>query len=424
MSPIISQNTNHLSFVQAGAESDNKNEDEKTPFHMAAERGHVEVVEFILNNDKNAKNDCDEDDNTALHLAASNKMTRTVETLLEYGSDVRKRNNKDWTPLDCAAAAGSYKCVLKILEAGSDLDPMDKKQTTPLHLTAIHGHATVTRLLMDWGAKIEIENTDGKNALELAIEHGHKAVAEVILGSKDWRKAMVSSSIGTNEWLDTPLRMLIRKFPSLAVKVLDNCITKESVGKVDENNNSTGHHNGGGKVEYKFDYTFLEDTYNYKRHVLKKDLTTDAENSKEEKDKIRFEWDLNSNKPYSKSALVIQNNHPLQLMCKQQQKTLMKHPLCLALLRHKWNRFQFLFWFYVIFYFVYLGLITTFVMMDLDLLSSDNRTTLNALRWPIFIYICVGLVLELFDLYRVMSSLISHVHTSLQANSIDEAFLL
>jgi hypothetical protein len=193
--------------------------------------------------------------------------------------------------------------------------------------------------------------------------------------------------------------MLIRKFPSLAVKVLDNCITKESVGKVDENNNKAS----GGKVEYKFDYTFLEDTYNYKRHVLEKDmdLTTFTDNSKKEKDRIRFEWDQSSRKPYSKSALVIQNNHPLQLMCKQQQKSLMKHPLCLALLRHKWNRFQFLFWFYIIFYIVYLGLITTFVMMDLDLLSSDNRSTLNALRWPIFIYICVGLVLELFDLYRV-----------------------
>mgnify|MGYP001335026529 CR=1 FL=1 len=293
--------------------------------------------------------------------------------------------------------------LLRILEAGSDLDPMDKKQTTPLHLTAIHGHATVTKLLMDWGAKIEIENTDGKNALERAIEHGHKAVAEVILGSKDWRKAMVSSSIGTNEWLDTPLRMLIRKFPSLAVKVLDNCITKESVGEVDENNNNSSSHDSG-KVKYKFDYTFLEDTYNYKRHVLKKevDLTTFTDNSKEEKNIIKFEWDSTSRKPYSKSALVIQNNHPLQLMCRQQQKTLMKHPLCLALLRHKWNRFQFLFWFYIIFYLVYLGLITTFVMMDLDLLSSHNRSTLNALRWPIFIYICVGLVLELFDVYRVM----------------------
>ena len=371
---------------------------------MAAERGHVEVVEFILDVDKNAKNDCDEDDNTALHLAASNKMTDTVKTLLEHGSDVRKKNNKDWTPLDCAAAAGSYKCVLAILQAGSDLDPMDKKKTTPLHLTAINGHASVTRLLIESGAKIEIENTDGKNALELAIEHGHKAVAEVILASPHWRRAMVSSSIGTNEWLDTPLRMLIRKFPSLAVKVLDNCITKESVGKVDENNNNTSHRNGDGKVEYKFDYTFLEDTYNYKRDVLKKevDLTTSTDNSKYENDKIRFVWDSTSTEPYSKSALVIQNNHPLQLMCKQQQKTLMKHPLCLALLRHKWNRFQFLFWFYILFYLVYLGLITTFVMMDLDLLSSDNRSTLKALRWPIFIYICVGLVLELFDLFRVM----------------------
>ena len=195
--------------------------------------------------------------------------------------------------MDCAAAAGSYKCVLKILEAGSDLDPMDKKQTTPLHLTAIHGHSTVTKLLMDWGAKIEIENTDGKNALELAIEHGHKAVAEVILSSPHWRKAMVSSSIGTNEWLDTPLRMLIRKFPSLAVKVLDNCITKESVGKVDENNNKAS----GGKVEYKFDYTFLEDTYNYKRHVLEKDmdLTTFTDNSKKAKERRCNKYQLAQN---------------------------------------------------------------------------------------------------------------------------------
>ena len=85
------------------------------------------------------------------------------------------------------------------------------------------------------------------------------------------------------------LRMLIRKFPSLAVKVLDNCITKESVGEVDENNNNSSSHDSG-KVEYKFDYTFLEDTYNYKRHVLKKevDLTTFTDNSKEEKEKIKF----------------------------------------------------------------------------------------------------------------------------------------
>ena len=368
-------------LIQAGAESDNKNEDEKTPFHMAAERGHVDVVEYILNNDKNAKNDCDEDDNTALHLAASNKMTNTVEMLLEFGSDVRKRNNKDWTPLDCAAASGSYNCVLKILEAGSDLDPMDKKQTTPLHLTAIHGHAHVTRLLMEWGAKIEIENTDGKNALELAIEHGHKVVAEAILSSPHWRKAMISSNIGTNEWLDTPLRMLIRKFPSLAVKVLDNCITKESVGAVDQNNNST---DVKAKVQYKFDYSFLEDTYNYKRHVIRKeeDIPSSGDKATGEVEKIKFDWDPHGKKPYSRSALVIQNNHPLLLMCKQQHKTLMKHPLCLALLRHKWNKFQFLFWFYILFYLFYLGLITAFVMMDLDLISSDttNRKTLNGLR--------------------------------------------
>ena len=403
-------------LIEHEAQVDNKNEDEKTPFHMAAENGHVEVVEYILSKDKNAKNDCDEDDNTGLHLAASNKMTNTVELLIESGSDVRKRNNREWTPLDCAAAAGSFKCVLKILEAGADVDPMDKKGITPLHLTAIHGHPQVTRLLLEHGARIEIENDDGKNALELAIESDHKAVAEAILSSEHWKMAMTSSSVSPGGWLDTPLRMLIRKFPELAAKVLDNCITKDKdKDKVDANNNviRSGMSSKTNKVEYRFDYTFLEDTFNYKakertfdenwdlklrsvRSVGEEELGSTG--MSENKGHMRFQFSPDSDKPYDKDSLVIQNNHPLMIMVKQQQKTLMKHPLCLALLRHKWKKFQYIFYFYVLFYLVYLGLITTFVLMDLDLMSSDHTT---ALRWPIFIYICFGLILELFDFYRV-----------------------
>ena len=383
---------------------------------MAAEQGHIEVVEFILKNEKNAKNNCDEDENTALHLAASNKMTRTVETLLEYGSDVRKRNSKGWTPLECAAAAGSYKCVLKLLEARSEVDTMDKKKATPLHLTAIHGHASVARLLMDWGAKIEIEDTDGKNALELAIENGHEAVAEVILDSDDWKKAMVTSSTRPNKWfwrsafgsskmgpkecLDTPLRMLIRKFPSLAAKVLDKCITKVPTNKVDKNNNDNSQPNGvdSGKVGYKFDYTLLEDTYNYERqksHVVL---------SKEKKDQIKFEWNPTSGEPYSKNAFVIQKNHPLRLMCKHQEMALLKHPLCLALMKHKWARS---FWVYVlqfISYIVYLGLITSFV--NYSQTKGKPVIDLELLWGATLICIIVGFVLEIFDIKRVIRNLI------------------
>ena len=106
-------------LIDHGADIDNKNEDEKTPFHMAAAAGHTDVVKYLLEVDKTAVNDKDEDDNTALHLAATNKMTNTLEILLENGSSVHEKNDNFWTPLDCAAAAGAYKCVLKLLEHGS-----------------------------------------------------------------------------------------------------------------------------------------------------------------------------------------------------------------------------------------------------------------------------------------------------------------
>ena len=106
-------------LIDHGADIDNKNEDEKTPFHMSAANGHTDVVKYLLEVDKTAVNDKDEDDNTALHLAATNKMTNTLEILLENGSSVHEKNDNFWTPLDCAAAAGAYKCVLKLLEHGS-----------------------------------------------------------------------------------------------------------------------------------------------------------------------------------------------------------------------------------------------------------------------------------------------------------------
>ena len=377
-------------LIDHGAEIDNKNEDEQTPFHMAAEAGHSDVVEFICEHDKSAVNDVDEDDNSALHLAATNKMTRTVEVLLEHGSDVRKRNDKDWTPLDCAAASGSYKCAAKILEVGADVDPRDRKNTTPLHLTAIHGHPGVARLLLDNGAKVDIENDEGKSALELAIENGNKAVADVILSSDHWREAMKASSVGKNNRLDTPLRMLIKTFPELASKVLDKCISKEQDKDL--------------KFIFNFDFTFLEDTFNYKEIVDDLKKSSEAEDGQVgEKGTRRFEFDP-GNDPYNSDNNIISENHPLMLMTKQKQKSLLKHPLSLALLRDKWNRYKYLFYFYLVYYCVFLALTTAYVLIDMDQVGKEdnNAKLLLTFRVPIVVVISIGVFLELLDLLRVI----------------------
>ena len=67
------------------------------------------------------------------------------------------------------------------------------------------------------------------NCLDVAIDNGHVDVATTILGDDEWRDALCND----NRWASkeraqqteymTPMRKLIRSFPSLAQQVLDNC---------------------------------------------------------------------------------------------------------------------------------------------------------------------------------------------------------
>ena len=357
-------------LVDHGADCDNKNEDERTPFHMAAASGHTEVVKYLLGVDKTAVNDKDEDDNTALHLAATNKMTNTLQILLENGSSVHERNDNFWTPLDCAAAAGAYKCVQKLLEHGSKIDPRDRKNTTPLHLSAMYGHNNITQLLLDNGADIQIENDNGRNALEIAVEFGNKEVAETILSSEHWRTALKTAIPTRDGKLDTPMRILIRKFPELAKKVLDRCIKKSD--KKEET--------------YLFDYTFLEDAYHFRW----------SEGSYVYEEKLQED-------PYAK-PITVENNHPLVLMVKQKQKHLLKHPLCLALLRQKWKSSGlFVFILQVLLYLGYLVSITTYILIRSEdsFNLNQNKSKIGIARYTLLVFIGLGLLKEVWDLNLV-----------------------
>ena len=261
----------------------------------------------------------------------------------------------------------------------------------------MYGHPAVAKLLLDNGARVDIETDEGKSALELAIEHGNKAVADVILSSDHWREALKACSVGKDNNLDTPLRMLIRKFPELASKVLDKCISKEQ--------------NKDSKFIFNFDFTFLEDTFNYKRIVDDQTKKFAAEDGPVgEKSIRRFEFKP-GNAPYNSDNNVTSENHPLMLMTKQKQKSLLKHPLSLALLRDKWNRYKYLFYFYLVYYCVFLALTTAYVHIDMDQVGKEenNAKLLLTFRVPIVVVISVGVFLEVLDLLRVKISNINHI---------------
>ena len=384
------------------ADIDNKNEDEQTPFLLAAKHGHVDVVHCLLQTDRSAIFDKDEDDNTALHLAATEKMTYTVDALLSEGASVFEKNDNNWTPLDCAAASGAYKCAELLIGYGSPLDPMDRKMTTPLHLTAIHGHAQVAQLLLNNGANIALENDEGKNALELAIHHGNRNVTETILDSSHWKLGLQTSNVGINQKgkdvLDTPMRMLIRTFPDITEKVLDKCITKNK--DKDTNKEET-------KQDYlDLDYQFLDDTFNFAR-------TADADGSN-----LHFQYkdekDRDVKQPYDSNGTTLMENHPLMLMVKHKHKHLLKHPLCIGLLRHKWKRFgRFVFYFQFLLYILFLTSVTCNVLLKMEHRNMTEgslvehapekavQTAEGISKWAVIILAATLLLIELSEIIRV-----------------------
>ena len=332
-----------------GVDVDNKNEDERTPCHLAARYGHVDVLKLILEKDSFAIFDNDEDDNTPLHLAAKHSHAEAVDFLLCQGASVHKRNSKNWTALDCAAASGSYDCAVLLLNHDSPVDPQDRRGVTPLHLAAIHGHEKLARLLLEHDAGLALENDDGMNALELAIHHHNKNVVEVILDNRNWRVAMKSINVANTDQEEiipnTPMRMLIRTYPDLAEKIFDMCIKTTPTC-------------------IQMDFTFIEDTYTMTR-------------SRARTGKVFFkhkELSQDNVQSYDDSGTLSMINHPLMIMVKEKQKQLLKHPLCLALLRRKWKMFgRYVFYTQLYVYIAFMAFLTAFIMNKLKTFPDESN---------------------------------------------------
>ena len=281
-----------------GADIDIQNWDKRTPCHLAAAAGHTQILELLLKHDHNAIFDKDDDGNTLLHLAAMNKHSDTVKLLIAFGAPVQKRNRKEWTPLDSAAVSGCLKSCKLLLDNNSPLEPKDRSNRTPLHMAAIHGHSSVVKFLMDRGASVRKESREGYNALELAIEHGHKQVVEVLLESKHWKAAMKSVHTVGKDTPDTPMRMLIRKFPDVAEKVLDKCITRREIVLARGGEEPESKKKRESYEEYEFDFQFLDDTFAFE---------TLNERDDENIEEVIFKYRDNSDTKKKKKSLQYYN---------------------------------------------------------------------------------------------------------------------
>ena len=85
------------SLFKHDCEPDMPNENGTTPMHIAAEKGHLEIMEALVDSGASV-NIQDNDGNTPLHVATKQQKSKSTALLLSMGCDPTIRNKAGLTP--------------------------------------------------------------------------------------------------------------------------------------------------------------------------------------------------------------------------------------------------------------------------------------------------------------------------------------
>ncbi|KAM1395506.1 hypothetical protein ACFX15_030572 [Malus domestica] len=152
------------------------------PLHCAAEKGHLEAAKCLLTcsklkyavtkdgrtafdlaatNGHSCLLGCLRYDDDVLHRAARSDDAHGIKSCLAEGADVNGRDQNGWTPLHRAAFKGRIECVKVLLNHGALVDAVDDVGYTPLHCAAEAGHVQVALLLVAHGARANVKSLEG-----------------------------------------------------------------------------------------------------------------------------------------------------------------------------------------------------------------------------------------------------------------------
>lgn len=184
----------HIDVVNILLDSDviNVNADSgdgTTPFHMAVIHGYFDIAKALLG--KGANIDATLIDGmNAFHLAAYYGFPDIIKFLLKKGVDATKQTMQGLTPLHIAIIKNDINCVTALLEGGVDAN-VDGRAPPPLYLAAKEGNANIIKALIEKGADIN-------KALMIAIAQKNIQIMETLINNGADLNAIDSNG-------DTPL---------------------------------------------------------------------------------------------------------------------------------------------------------------------------------------------------------------------------
>jgi ankyrin repeat protein len=168
-----------------GAQANSRDEDGTTPFMMACVEGHMGVMKVFLQHvGAQALQETGAKGRTALHYAAFYGIGETVTFLLGQGAQANSRDEVGCTPFILACQTGRTGVVQMLLQhiGPEALRERDNGGMTALHTAAIWGHEETAAFLISQGAECSSRTAGvGVTPLMMACGEGRLGVVRLLL---------------------------------------------------------------------------------------------------------------------------------------------------------------------------------------------------------------------------------------------------
>lgn len=141
--------------IAAGVDVNNRNNSGGTPLYVAAQEGHVDVCQCLINAaaDVDAQFSDPRSGATPLSISAFKGFESVVRCLLRATAEVNKTTYAGVSALHAACGQGHLGIARCLIKQAAEVNLTESMgMSSPLHVATEYGHASIVRLLIKHGA--------------------------------------------------------------------------------------------------------------------------------------------------------------------------------------------------------------------------------------------------------------------------------
>ena len=161
--------------------------------HHSVLGNHPDILHMLLESQRISPNDVNKLQRTPLHLAAISGKVDMVAELLEHGANVDVEDIWTKTPLLIAVTNKHYPVAIALVEAGAKIDPQKVHAQQQLFAAIQLGSVKAVQLLLKKGANILDRNPEGLTPRQVALGADQGEILQLLMETPTNVSAVASS---------------------------------------------------------------------------------------------------------------------------------------------------------------------------------------------------------------------------------------